>query len=379
LDKGDLAAIIGDRPLDQPDPRFLAFNDAGGRRLYAETTLDPELQGKAGLWLKKTRARRAALVVMNPADGAILALAGYRSDGQRANVATTETFPAASLFKIVTAAAALEKADYAAESKVAFDGGKHTLYKANVVKKPDEGRRVTTLKEGFAESNNAVFGKVGAFDLGPRELADFAQRFYFNKPISFEAPVAISRFQANEEDDLYRLAELASGYNRLTKITPLHAALLAAAVINGGSLYEPTFAREVFDRENNIYYQSRPKSLGRVVSETTAEELAELMTAAVSLGTGRRHFADAENHPLLSGLAIGGKTGTMNDEEGTRVEWFVAYSYWPEPGSGPVWPLALAAVVAKDGRAAMDSQELIRQAMIAYYQPLLDGTGRVFR
>jgi cell division protein FtsI/penicillin-binding protein 2 len=316
---------------------------------------------------------------MDPVGGEVLALAGYRGDGQPGNAALAETFPAASLFKIVTAAAALEKADYEAESPLAYDGGKHTLYKGNVNKAPEEGRRRTTLKEGFADSNNGVFGKLGAFGLKPGELAEYAARFYFNRPFEFELPVAASFFGTGPGDGPFRLAELASGYNRETKIGPLHGAMLAAAVVSGGALAEPTLAREVFDLDNNVYYESRPKALSRVVSEATAKGLSELMEAAVASGTGRRHFADAGDHPLLSGLVIGGKTGTINDEEGARVEWFVAYSYWPEEGSGPAWPLAMAAVVASDGKAPVDSQELVRKALIAYYQPLLDGSGRVYR
>jgi cell division protein FtsI/penicillin-binding protein 2 len=359
--------------------RFLAFAGADGQALFAETTLDLDLQAKAFQWLKKTRAKRAALVVMDPLDGEILALAGYRGDGQSGNAALAETFPAASLFKIVTAAAALEKTDYEAESPLAYDGGKHTLRKGNVDKAPEEGRWRTTLKEGFAESNNGVFGKIGAYGLKPGELAEYARRFYFNRPFEFELPVAASFFEESPESEPFRLAELASGYNRETKIGPLHGAMLAAAVVGGGALAEPTLAREVFDLDNNVYYESKPKALARVVSEDTAKQLSELMEAAVTNGTGRRHFADAGEHPLLSGLVIGGKTGTMNDEEGARVEWFVAYSYWPEAGSGPAWPLAMAAVVASDGKAQVDSQELVRRALIAYYQPLLDGSAKVYR
>jgi hypothetical protein len=380
LDKKDLAGLIGPRPLDSDDPRFLEISGESGRVLFAETTLDPQLQTHSLKWLKRTQAKRAALVVMNPFDGQVLALADYRRDGGETNSALAESFPAASLFKIITAAAAVEKADLQADSEVLYDGGKHTLYKGNVIKKPDEGLHRTTLREGFAESINTVFGKLGAFTLGPDELDDFARRFYFNQPIDFEMPVAVSSFALGNGEDLFHMAELASGFNRVTKATPLHGAMLASAVISGGILYEPTVVTEVFDRDNNVYYKSQPRSLGRVISPDTAAQLSELMQAAVALGTGRRHFSDAEKHPLLSGLVIGGKSGTINDEEGLRVEWFVAYSYWPEPGSGaPAWPLALAAVVANDGRAAVDSQEIIRQALLSYYQPLLDGTGRTFR
>jgi hypothetical protein len=379
LTKKDLATLIGPRSLALPDPRFLAFKGPEGQDLFAETTFDSELQTKALDWLKKTRAKRAALVVMNPFDGEVLALAGYRDDGFTANPALAETFPAASLIKIVTAAAALEEANYETDSLVAYDGGKHTLYKANVIKKPNQGRKLTTLKESFAESNNAVFGKLGAFDLGAADLSAFANRFYFNQPMDFEAPLAVSSFTVRDSDDLFRLAELASGFNRATRIGPLHGAALAGVALTGGLIYEPTMAREIFDRDNNVYYQSKTKLLGRAMSQTGATELKELMEATVSLGTGRRHFSDADQHPLLSGLTIGGKTGTINDVDGTRVEWFVAFSYWPESGSGPVWPLALAAVVASEGKAPVDGQDLIRRALIAYYQPLLDGSGRTYR
>ncbi|MDR1578055.1 MAG: hypothetical protein LBT86_07510 [Deltaproteobacteria bacterium] len=381
LGKKDVASLMGARVIDEANPRVLAIQSPVGEKFFLETTLDPPLQTQANEWLKKTRASQAALVVMNPLDGQVLALASYRRDGEPLNAAITEPVPAASLFKIVTATAALEKADYQADSEVSYDGGKHTLYRGNVIKRPDVGRHKTTLKEGFAESNNTVFGKLGAFDLEPQDLATYATRFYFNQNIDFEMKVAVSPFQLDrgDEEALFRLAELASGFNRQTKTTALHGALLPAAVISGGTLMEPTMIREVFDRDNQILYQSTPKSLGRVMAENTAQELAELMEAAVIQGTGRRHFADVESHPLLSGVVIGGKSGTINDEAGRRVEWFVAYSYWPEPGAGPVWPLALAAVVVNEGKVAPDSQELIRRALIAYYQPLLDGTGRVYK
>ncbi|MDR2140310.1 MAG: hypothetical protein LBR11_00685 [Deltaproteobacteria bacterium] len=379
LTKRDLAARLSPAALGRGDPRFLEFQGEAGQPLFVETTLDPQLQTQAFQWLRQTRAQEAALVILNPVDGQVLALAGWGRAEEGAELALSEPLPAASLFKIVTAAAAVEAAEYQAETPVAYDGGKHTLYKGNVIKRPDQGRWRTTLKEGFAESNNTVFGKLGAFDLGAAELTDYAHRFYFNQPLDFEMPVALSRFQLDEGEDLFHLAELASGFNRLTKATPLHGALLASIALNDGLLQEPTLVREVFDRDNNIYYQSQPKTLGQVIDRATAEELRRLMEAAVALGTGRRKFADAEEHPLLSGLVIGGKSGTINDELGRRVEWFVAYSYWPEPGSDPVWPLALAAVVVNEGRPTLDSQGLIRRALIAYYQPLLDGTGRAYQ
>jgi cell division protein FtsI/penicillin-binding protein 2 len=180
-------------------------------------------------------------------------------------------------------------------------------------------------------------------------------------------PVQKSRFDAPEAEDQYRLAELASGLNRTTKVSPLHGAMLASAVVNDGMLMEPTVVREVFDKENHIYYHHEPKSLGRVVSERTVKELVKLMRATVSEGTGRKNFRDAAKHPVLSRLDIGGKSGTINDDKGRRVDWFVCYAR-PKKGGESI---ALSAVVVHGPKLGVRSQQLIREAIIRYFEPRL--------
>ena len=369
MGKRDLAGLIGSRPLEA-DQQILEITDQSGNVLYVRTTLLPELQALADKWLQSSRAHQAALVVMNPDTGEVLAMAGYSADGQEGNTALAGSFPAASLFKIVTAAAAVEKAEMSAESKLAYDGGKHTLYKNNLAKEPDKGRNSVTLQESFADSINTVFGKLGVFTLGPEELAEFAGRFGFNTDINFEMPVEASNFAVDDQPDDFRLAELASGFNRETKVSPLHGALMAASVVSGGRLREPTLVREVFDRNNHIYYQSDPGELREIISPATAEELSRLMRSAVEEGTGRRTFGSASTHPVLSRLVIGGKSGTINNEDGQRVDWFVAWAK-PRPGLGCEDKLAVSAVVVHNWTAVTTSQRLVRDALNAYYKDKL--------
>jgi cell division protein FtsI/penicillin-binding protein 2 len=300
-----------------------------------------------------------------------LALAGADSEGKEDNSALEGNFPAASLFKIITAAAAMEKASLTADDKVAYDGSKHTLFKSNVAKETNEGLHEATIKESFAESINTVFGKLGIYTIGSSDLSDYAVRFLFNRPIEFEKPVESSQFVVEQSDDSFHLAELASGFNRLTKVSPLHGAMLASLVANGGKLFEPTFVKEVFDRDNNILYQSRPNFLGQVISPSTSEELSDLMQAAVSEGTGRKQFSDVLTHPVLSKLVIGGKSGTINNDDGLRVDWFVAFVRPMEEKDREIEPLALSAVVVHNGRTNVISQELVRRAILAYYKPKL--------
>ena len=369
LGKKDLAGLIGARSLEA-DRQILEITDQAGNVLYVRTTLLPELQALANHWVKSSRAHQAALVVMNPDTGEVLTLAGYSANEEDANPALAGSFPAASLFKIVTAAAAVEKADMSADSKLAYDGGKHTLYKNNLAREPDRGRHVTTLEGSFADSINTVFGKLGVFTLGSEELAEFAGRFGFNDDINFEMPVEPSNFAVADESDDFHLAELASGFNRSTKVSPLHGALMAASVVSGGRLREPTLVREVFDRNNHIHYRPGGGEPKEIISPATAEELSRLMRSAVEEGTGRRTFGSAATHPVLSKLIIGGKSGTINNEEGQRVDWFVAWAV-PKPGQDCRDRLALSAVVVHEWTAVTTSQRLIRDALNVYYKDKL--------
>jgi membrane peptidoglycan carboxypeptidase len=367
LDKKALAEIIGSRSIATDDHQILGITGSDGGALFVRTTILPSLQSRASEWVNASQAREAALVAIRPETGEVLALAGYRADGG-ANAALAGSFPAASLFKIVTAAAAVEKADFSAESTVAYDGGKHTLFKGNVVKEPNEGHHAATLKESFAESINTVFGKMGAFTLGPGDLSEFAGRFGFNADIEFEMPVEASTFALEEGEDPFRLAELASGFNRATRVSPLHGAMMAGAVANGGLLRKPSFVREVFDRENRIYYKAGAQEAVEAVSPETARELSALMVAAVREGTGRRTFRRAADHPVLSRLEIGGKSGTINNDAGERVDWFVAWARPLKDHGDEKDSLALSAVVVHNGVTKFTSQELVRDALALYYE-----------
>jgi cell division protein FtsI/penicillin-binding protein 2 len=470
LAKGELAALLSAGDLKpSPEDGEVEIRDGLGRPLHVKTTLDPDLQAKALGWVRGAGGLHAALVILDPGTGRILALAGTERGG--GNAALDGAFPAASVFKIVTAAAVMERADFTAESVVAYDGSKHTLYKNNVNKDLDQGSHEATLRESFAESINSVFGKLGAFGLTPAELEEMANNFGFNENIGFELPLAVSSFalgdglesapapapaddehfetppgdapdhppaaggrddglgagfafggtppvspdlsngisrgeisaplasaenndngaagtvaladfspavdaespdgrEAGDTEQVFRIAELASGFNRRTKLNPVLGAMIASVAANGGDLYEPSVVSEVTDAERRLLYKSSPRLMATPVTPRTAGELSILMEAAVTEGTGRKHFSDAGYHPLLSRLQLGGKSGTINDENGARVDWFVAFARPGDP-SETAGGLAMAAVVVHDGKYNLASQELIRKALLAYYKPRL--------
>jgi peptidoglycan glycosyltransferase len=118
-----------------------------GVPLIVESSVDSKLQDYIQSLLKTSNTLKAAVVVMQPEDGRILAMVNYDSEAKGENLCLKADFPAASLFKIISAAAALESAGFSPEKTVSFVGRKHTLYKNQLKKKKAGTRPPSHLKK----------------------------------------------------------------------------------------------------------------------------------------------------------------------------------------------------------------------------------------
>jgi penicillin-binding protein A len=293
--------------------------------LTIQTSIDPGLQQFLVQRLDHKNSRYIGIVVMNPSDGRVLAMAGYDKADPYGNPCLESRFPAASIFKIITAAAAIETCDLEPDSVLNFDGGKHTLYKSQISQRPSKNANRISLKDSFAQSINPVFGRLGVHSLGKDVIESYAEAFGFNREIDFELSIRPSQIQLS--DEAYELAEVASGFNRTTRISPLHGALMAAAILNRGRLVEPTIIDWITNEAGQTLYQSRVGAGDRVIDPQTAGVLRELMQATVQSGTARKEFQKHHEDRILSRLEIGGKTGSMGDgATATRYDWFVGYA-----------------------------------------------------
>lgn len=297
----------------------------GSSCFRVQTTLDPVLQQSLIRRLDHRNSRYIGIVAMDPADGRILAMAGYDRANPAGNPCLDSRFPAASVFKIITAAAAVETCDLEPETILKYDGGQHTLYKSQIAARSSKRAFSITLKDSFAKSVNPVFGKLGAHALGKDVIEQYAEAFGFNREIEFELPFRPSRIEFS--DEAYELAEVASGYNRTTRISPLHGAMMAAAIVNQGLLIEPTVIDWVLNDSGRAVYQSRAEVCAQAVDRETAGVIRELMRATVQSGTARKEFQRHQDDKLFSRLEIGGKTGSMGDGTPNMLyDWFVGYA-----------------------------------------------------
>ena len=305
----------------------------GGERYTVKTTIDAKLQDYIDRMLNRSKTLQAAVVVLNPRDGRVLAMSNHDSIGNGANLCLKAEYPAASLFKIVSAAAALEAAGYSPDKKLYYNGRRHTLYKNQLKERQGRYTNETKLRKAFASSNNSVFGKLGIHVLGRHIMAEYASKFYFNRSIPFDIPLEVST--TSVPDDEFGLAEIASGFNKVTMVSPLHAALLSCAIVNKGEMAIPRLIDTVSDESQAVLYRSRQGTLEAPISSKTADGLKLMMEDTVAYGTGRKAFRKLRRHKLFKNFEMGAKTGTINDiTDQFKYDWVTAFALAPEGAEG---------------------------------------------
>ncbi len=295
---------------------------AGHRVVY---TLERELQEEALAVFRRYRVPYGAFVAVDPGTGRILALAEYsRQEPDLNDFCRRATYPAASLIKVITACAALETGKVSATSQIRFQGSPYRLYPRKI--SPSNRWRennVHTLAEALALSNNVVFGKVGADVVGSQKLQEALEAFGFNREIPFDFPLQPSR--ATVPEDRYPLARTAAGFGEVY-LSPVHAALIAAAVGNGGVMMRPYVVDRIEDAGGEVVYRAAPAPWRRAASERVTREVARMMRRTVTRGTSAKVFYRYARR-LRREVGVAGKTGSLTgDDPPGKYEWFIGFA-----------------------------------------------------
>lgn len=331
--------------------------DQYGNRIYF--TIDPWLQQAANQLLIHYRVPWGAIVLFEPKTGKIRAVAGHsaRTPEADATIPFRATYPAASLFKMITGAAAVETAGLKETDQITFRGGNYTLGEGNYRPDTRKDRRNMTVGEAMGKSVNPVFGRIALTKLTPPTLAKFAGAFNFNAPIPLEVAVEPSRY--THPADEYELSRTGAGFGDV-EISPLHAAMIAGSMSYNGIMMRPYLISKIAKSDGRVIYSPRPSELRRTVRPTTAQEVIRMMTHTVSEGTAKRHFSNLDSS-ALRGITIAAKTGTLKGDNPVGLyRWFVAAAPIENP------QIAVAALVVDMGGARIHGTGLGRR-MLDYY------------
>ncbi|MGA7159837.1 MAG: penicillin-binding transpeptidase domain-containing protein [Bacteroidota bacterium] len=277
-----------------------------------QSILEDEL--KKGV--ERTKATAGLAMILNPNTGEVLAMAHIPSvnpyDVAHTDVQTlraravSDMFEPGSVFKVVTASAALENKLIApgqmffaehGKYKVPLNGGKFRL----ITDTHESG--MITFQQGMELSSNIVMAKASDI-IGAERLYTQARDFGFGMPTGVELPgEASGELKKPVEWSGATLNSIAFGYE--VAVTPLQIAAAYCAVANGGILMKPYVISKEMDETGDVIYTGRPEKIRRVISGETANTLRDFFIGVVERGTGQA--------ARIPGITIAGKTGTSRN------------------------------------------------------------------
>jgi peptidoglycan glycosyltransferase len=246
------------------------------------------------------------------------------------NRATDGLYTPGSTFKVVTASAALDSGSFTPASRF-FDPGYCIEYgqKVRNAGNPEapETFGSVDLITGLEHSINSVFCNIGKA-IGAAKILGYAKRYGFYEDPPLETP-ANERSPSGlyKNGELFRPSDpraqvdpgrLAFGQERMLA-TPLQMAMVAAGVGNKGVVMEPFVVDRITNPNGGVVTRTKPRKLRRAVSRQTAQELTQMMEAAVTSGTGTA--------AQIPGVPVAGKTGTAETGiPGRYTSWFIAFA-----------------------------------------------------
>jgi len=319
-------------------PEAIRFDEARGRYVadlsgdgLAVLTLDPSVQRHLAEVLAAHPEPAEGVAVVDPESGRVLALADDADANEfSSGLARSATAYAASTFKVVTGAALLAEGVATPNTEVCFHGGSSGFELSDLTPDPEADQQCLSLRAAMAWSANLVFARLADRQLDPERLESYAEAFGFNTRIPFEMP--LDRSLASIPRDRLGFTRAAAGFHN-TWMSPLHGALIQAAIANGGVMMVPTIVDWVEDAAGERSYVHTPTPWRRPIDSAVADALEEVMSETCRRGTARSDFHLREGWPTT--IQAWGKTGTLSNRRPDADEdpdpyyvyrWFTGYA-----------------------------------------------------
>ena len=348
--------------------RLVQTLDTGAEVTY---TLNPALQVRATQILTRNDVPFGALVALDPRDGRVLAMVDHRQgkeDGGGFVLQSTQ--PAASIFKIVTSAALMELKGIRPTDRFCYHGGSQGVTRALLKPNPKLDTGCRTLGEALGHSTNVIYARLADQHLTPDALEEWSARFAFNTQLPFLWETGTSRVDLPRER--LGFAQSAAGFHH-TYMSPLHGAMIAAAVGHQGRMLRPRIVERV-TQESMVLYQMEPDILRVAGGPDTARKLTKMLTTTTTEGTARRYFRNVD--PVIKGMKVAGKTGSLSSSTGGKRRhnsWFVGFA----PAEDP--EIAVAALVVNDPKWRIKATYLAREIIEEHFKSQQKSDVRVVR
>ena len=314
-----------------------------------------------------TGAEGGDIVILDPTDGEILAMASRRLDPRETAATTiTEPFEPGSTMKPFIASGLLQRGRVKAADTVDTGNGVLVINGREIHDDHAVGR--VPLADVLRYSSNIGIVKF-AQRLSPREEFETLRDFGFGTPTGVPFPSeSPGVLRPPSEWSKQSANSMAMGYE--VSVTPLQLAVAYAAIANGGELLEPALVKEIDAPDGTVTYRHSRRVVRRVVSPAVANTVRRMLLGVVDEGTAME--------AALTNYELAGKTGTPR---GTVRGKYVAGRYNPNfvglfPGDAPQYVIVVKLTAPQGtfygGTTAAPLTKAILQAAIAARDAALD-------
>jgi len=382
----------------QPNPLTALRNDllhTAQRGADLSLTIDLRLQRVADDALGDNPG---AIVAIDVASGQVLAMASHPyfdpnsldqqwaslqsdSSGELIDRVTSGQYVPGSIFKVVTAGAALDLGltnEHAPirEAISDLDVNGFLIHNGN-----HPGLTDLMFGSEFAWSSNSCFAFTGlnlsasqAIDYTPlsgpgvatwapqpgvsvagslEKLRSYFTRYGLGQEVPFDLPTAAGRFASKTDLDAAELASTAFGQGEL-EVSPLQMALAAASIDNGGMMPAPYLVQGVSDPSGQMTFHQAGGTLRQVLSPGAASQLNDMMILSVDTA----YASPAQ----IQGVQVGGKTGSAEVGNNQVHSWFIGYAPANRPG------VAVAVIMERKGSGTLYATPAGKQVLQAALQ-----------
>ncbi len=308
-------------------------------------TIDATIQGIAEKYLKEACIDNVCtdggnIIIMNPKNGDILAMAGYpnynlnspyepTTDDMKKvwdtlsqadkvknmqamwrNKAISDTYEPGSTFKLITASAALEegltttdkKGEFCCTGGITIAGVRMSCWRYYRPHGPE------SLRDALMNSCNPVFIGLGQ-KIGVHKYYEYLNKFGFLKTTGIDLPgEAGSIFLKEEKVGPVELGTIAFGQR--FEVTPIQMVAAVGTIANKGNYVKPRVVKQIIDSTTGEKKDIEVVKQENIISKKTAEDVLSMMETVVAQGTGK--------NAQVKGYSIGGKTGTSEDGVNTN-------------------------------------------------------------
>ena len=327
------------RRRTRPSVDYPRIEPRDGDNIYL--TLDIGLQAIAEKELKRgieqNQVERGLVIILQPRTGEILAMAQYpkidpnnfgkyESEDQKLR-AVTDMYEPGSIFKIVTASAALEHDLVRPEKIFNAEKGSYKVYvprklKPRIISDTHKAEHLT-FQEAMEVSSNIVMAKISDI-VGAERFYKMARDYGFGTATNIEYPGEVNGVLKKPISwSATSLNTMAYGYE--VGVTPLQIASAYAAIANDGVLMQPMLFKKEVDPSGNVIREGRQQKIRRVISSSTSETMDQFLVGVVERGTA--------TPAKINNVRVAGKTGTSKkivDGKYTTGEYIASFvGYFP--------------------------------------------------